>query len=449
MAKRQRQRRQQRRQEHAKRRGWRTRHSVITGAGLTAGALLGVGGPAQAATFVVDRSDDVATGAASVCSSAPNDCNLRGAVAASNASTTVEDEITFQSSITGITLGGSDIDINDGVYIDGKGANPTISGNNTSRIFNVSTTPSEDVGLDYLTLTAGSGGAGGAINNYYGDLHISSTVISGNSASSRGGGISHRGGSTRIEIFFSTISGNNAGTYGGGIYGYTGVGDIISSTISGNSAGSDGGGIWAVGSPVLANSTLSGNTATGDGGGVYTPAELYIYNSIVSDNGAANGPDVAGDVTAGFSLLESTSGIGTLTSFPPGAPNITGVDPQLGPLQFNGGSNRTPTRRPAATSPVIDKGHTFNYIPYDQRFLWRFVDIATVANVPGGDTSDIGAFELTQEEATIPPAASAPVASSPTGQRAAALKKCKKQYKKNHNKKKFKKCKKKANLLPA
>jgi hypothetical protein len=35
-----------------------------------------------------------------------------------------------------------------------------------------------------------------------------------------------------------------------------------------------------------------------------------------------------------------------------------------------------------------------------------------------------------------------------TGQRAAALKKCKKKNKKNHNKKKFKKCKRKANLLP-
>jgi len=38
--------------------------------------------------------------------------------------------------------------------------------------------------------------------------------------------------------------------------------------------------------------------------------------------------------------------------------------------------------------------------------------------------------------------------SGPTGQRAAALTKCRKRHKQNHNKKKFKKCKKKANLLP-
>ena len=36
----------------------------------------------------------------------------------------------------------------------------------------------------------------------------------------------------------------------------------------------------------------------------------------------------------------------------------------------------------------------------------------------------------------------------PIGQRAAALKKCKKKHKRNHNKKKFKKCKKRAKLLP-
>jgi sugar lactone lactonase YvrE len=46
---------------------------------------------------------------------------------------------------------------------------------------------------------------------------------------------------------------------------------------------------------------------------------------------------------------------------------------------------------------------------------------------------------------TPPPGGGPP---PPTGQRAAALKKCKKQHKKSHSKKKFKKCKKQANLLP-
>ena len=44
--------------------------------------------------------------------------------------------------------------------------------------------------------------------------------------------------------------------------------------------------------------------------------------------------------------------------------------------------------------------------------------------------------------------ANGPPASGLTGQRAAALKKCKKKHKKNHNARQFRKCKKKANLLP-
>jgi hypothetical protein len=42
----------------------------------------------------------------------------------------------------------------------------------------------------------------------------------------------------------------------------------------------------------------------------------------------------------------------------------------------------------------------------------------------------------------------ATVQQAPTGQRSAALKKCKKKNKRTHNKKKFKKCKRKANRLP-
>jgi hypothetical protein len=49
----------------------------------------------------------------------------------------------------------------------------------------------------------------------------------------------------------------------------------------------------------------------------------------------------------------------------------------------------------------------------------------------------------------VPPQAQTSTGTTPpTGQRAAALKKCKKKNKKNHNAKQFKKCKKKANRLP-
>src|SRR5262245_15542151 len=169
MAKRQRRRREERRQEHAKRRVWKTRHSVITGAGLTAGAVLGVGATAHAANFEVDRSDD--SGSVSACTVAPNDCNLRGAVDASNASGTY-DSITFQSGITGITLNNY-LGIYDGVYIHGNGAAATtISGGNAHQIFYVDPGYAEPVNLYGLTLANGSAYRGAAIYNKYANLNI-------------------------------------------------------------------------------------------------------------------------------------------------------------------------------------------------------------------------------------------------------------------------------------
>ena len=56
-------------------------------------------------------------------------------------------------------------------------------------------------------------------------------------------------------------------------------------------------------------------------------------------------------------------------------------------------------------------------------------------------------FRLSGTASVYPPP-TPPTPATPTGQRAAALNKCKKKHKKNHNRKRFKKCKKKANLLP-
>ena len=44
---------------------------------------------------------------------------------------------------------------------------------------------------------------------------------------------------------------------------------VTDSTISGNSAGRDGGGICAGGTLTVTDSTISGNSAGGDGGGIY------------------------------------------------------------------------------------------------------------------------------------------------------------------------------------
>jgi hypothetical protein len=70
---------------------------------------------------------------------------------------------------------------------------------------------------------------------------------------------------------------------------------------------------------------------------------------------------------------------------------ITGVDPQLGPLQNNGGP--TQTMLPSDTSPLIDQGKAASGLTADQRGDPRTVDNGK-SKPPGGDGTDIGAVEL-------------------------------------------------------
>jgi hypothetical protein len=240
------------------------------------------------------------------------------------------------------------------------------------------------------------------------------------------------------DIVASTISNNTASDDGGGFYARRRGGQVIASTISGNTAGSSngelGGGIYTYLGAYLDDDTIAGNSAFA-GGGVYSyyANTSGVYNTIVSNNTAAPGfgRDFQGDAYAQASLFQTTT-FATITQIPGGPPNITGQDPQLGPLQNNGGV--TPTRLLAPTSPVLDKG--YSYVSGDQRGVGRPVDITTVANATNGDGSDIGAVELTAAEATIPGAPQPPVTPS---------KKCKKKKKKHRSAEsaKKKKCKKK------
>jgi hypothetical protein len=236
---------------------------------------------------------------------------------------------------------------------------------------------------------------------------------------------------------------------------------VENSTIYDNDAYSGGGlyhfGLSAPGLTVT-GSTITYNTADRGGGiacygasfGGYTLTEPVLRDAIVYGNIAASpeqgvdvscdhnfSPTLAGTVPAAFSLIGSYDTGTTIEQTPPGS-DIFGQDPQLGPLAGNGGP--TQTRLPSNTSPVVNKGSAFG-VTTDQRGLSRPVVFPGVANssAAGADGSDMGAVELQ------PP----PAQAGPTGQRAAALKKCKKKAKKKHwTKKRLKKCKRKARKLP-
>jgi predicted outer membrane repeat protein len=453
---------------------------LAAGAGITVGATLLMGGAAQAATLTVGSTDDT-TGATDCAVATNTDCTLRDAIEDANA--TPASTIVFASAISGdtITLGGTELPqiTAYSTTIQGPSGGITVDGANTSRIFHVS---ANGATISRLTIQKGSadyGGGirvqagqltlshvsvsdntstdgGGGVAVHTGTLNVDSSTISGNTAGQFGGGIygeSHTatGGAGTISIANSTISGNTAGFYGGGVYfDYRSADSVKNSTIYDNTAGTDGGGLYHFGGIeagerlVVTGSTITHNDAD-RGGGIASAGESeealqpLIRDSIISTNAAPAGPDVSassGTLEADFSLIGAPD---TATIIDRTGPNLTGEDPQLGPLGDNGGP--TETQKPAATSPVVDAGSAFGLIG-DQRGQGRPFDAIT-ANAAGGDGSDIGAVELQVSDIAAAPPPTTPV-TPVTPATPITKKKCKKKkHKSSAQSAKKKGCKKK------
>jgi len=272
--------------------------------------------------------------------------------------------------------------------------------------------PGNRVTIDNSTISGNTGGYGGGI--YVSGamcigcvlsspciVTVNNSTISGNSAA-EGGGIYNVGATTVTNSIISNNTALDQSSGGGGIAS-GGAMTITNSTISGNSANHQGGGILHFSSNVvfftgnelkLTNTTITGNSAT-EGGGIHTLdgiVPVKTRNSIIALN-LASTPDIEGPVTSeGFNLVGNNSGADIS---PPQESDQIGtaaapIDPLLGPLQDNGGP--TFTHQLLLDSPAIDKGHSSGSTT-DQRGFIRPVDLFKIPNAPGGDGSDIGAFE--------------------------------------------------------
>lgn len=290
----------------------------------------------------------------------------------------------------------------------------------------------DDALVEDSTITGNTGAPGGAISaGQVDDLTIRRSIVSGN-VGSEAGGIWAFESATTIES--STISENRSSSGAGGIFqfrprvfnspGLTIESVIRDSTISGNTTGGAGGGLLVIEAPRplrIVNSTVSGNVAAEQAGGIgvfatfLLDATITVESSTISGNTSESGEGAG--IFAGFTLgpgdaavtvrnsivadgvgghdLATTPGGTFLISHAlvesPGTAEVTddggnllGVDPQLGPLQDNGGP--TATHLPAFTSPVIDAGDPGFAPPpaTDQRGLPRV----------GGTRIDLGAVEL-------------------------------------------------------
>ena len=307
----------------------------------------------------------------------PSDlCTLRAAIQEANASAGI-DEIIVPGGVFTMNRVGSDdtafagdLDITDDVIIRGNVVTPTIiNGGGIDRVFHI--TGSVSVTISSVTVRNGNtvDNGGGFLNNG-GVLTVISSTIRSNRASNNGGGIFNGGA---LKLVNSTVSTNTAVFNGGGIMHSGGAMTVTNSTLSGNSA-ADGGGFYINGgSSLLTNITLSNNTATLGAGIAQSSGTVALKNSIVYN--AISGVDCSGTIISNGNNLngDGTCNFTKISDLP-------AVNPQLAPLQDNGGP--TLTHALLVGSPAIDAGDDAFCPGTDQRGAPRYV------------ICDIGAYEI-------------------------------------------------------
>ena len=162
-----------------------------------------------------------------------------------------------------------------------------------------------------------------------------------------GGGIHVQGGLAYLGLTNATLDANRA-VNGAGLYAQNGTVGITTSTISGNTASALGGGIYA--GPATFNvrsSTLAFNTAT-DGGGVYaSAAPPTFHNSLITSSTGGDSNVRLG--SNGYNIANDNGTFGGATDMRDSVGNL-----KLQALAQNGGY--APTHALPSNSSAVDAG---------------------------------------------------------------------------------------------
>ncbi len=262
--------------------------------------------------------------------------SLRQAIVDANSAGSAD--IVFQSGVTGtITLASALPPITGNTNLAGPGAQlVTVSGAGTYAVLDI---PNGSTMVNLTGLTVANG---------------SSTGFAG--------GLSNSGLTTVVNSAFS----GNTGNQGGGIFN-DGTLAMESSTLANNGA-TEGGGIDNHATLAVANGTFYGNRAyNGNGGGVENSSTAIVLDSTITGNNSLNGGVGAGMDNSGGSLAVSNSIVAANTNLQTGTeddcnnctqngPILTGGNPDLGALAYNGLNATTQTMLPLPGSGAIQAG---------------------------------------------------------------------------------------------
>jgi len=310
---------------------------------------------ASATTYVVDTALDPGPGGTT---------SLRQAIFQANAS--ANNIVQFAPALNGstLTLQNGEIAVTEPMYIVGPGADKlTISGNDASRILNISTASATPIAVTLSGLTLSHGNAanksfGGAIYAANVSLTVQDSVLdyslaqqggaifsaSGNGVASASkltrvtiaknnavicAGVAMFGGAS-VQISGSTIDANTASDGPGGGYWYNvGSVSIDASQITGNHAATliSGGGlrirhdVTSLTNVTVSGSVISGNVSGADGGGIALfNVSAMLTGDTISGNSAVSGggvlvQDTASNVTTELTLQQSSVSGNTGTMF--------------------------------------------------------------------------------------------------------------------------------------
>jgi hypothetical protein len=297
--------------------------------------------------------------------------SLRDAVALANPGDTID----FAPALAGATivLTSGEILIDKNLTITGLGASAlAVSGNNASRVLNVT---GGTVFISGLTISSGLSGTGGGGIYNAGTLSLSNSTVSQNSAfqaipgslcggvGTDGGGIYNAGNLTLSD---STVSGNSSfGNCGGGIGGGIFNRDLAALTVSQSTVSENfsalGGGIYNSGVLALSNSTVSTNGVTGAGAGIFNDNSLVLINTTITNNGGFGGGSglyccgtSAASASGNNNIIAGNTGSADVSGTVNGIRNILGTSANLflGPLANNGGPTLTHALLPGSTAAI-------------------------------------------------------------------------------------------------